>query len=279
MMDSPPITSLTNARVQAAVRLRERRERDRTGLTLVDGSRELRRAVEASVEIETVFVDADRATGDDARWVLDRLAANPAVTVPVSGTVLTKLAFGDRDDGLVGVVRTPSVALANVTLEPAALIVIVETVEKPGNLGAILRSADGAGASAVVVVDPRTDPFNPNVIRASIGTIFGMPLAVATPPVVLAWLRAQAVRVITARIDGARVHTQADLTGSLAIVVGSEANGLSPAWDGADVESVRLPMLGRADSLNVAAATAVLLYEARRQRDATRASRDEHDRT
>ncbi len=269
-MDGLPITSLTNTRVQAAMRLRERRERDRTGLTLVDGARELRRALEAGVGIESVFVSAERAAGDDARWVLDRLKAMPAVTVAVSGPVLTKLAFGNRDDGLVGVVRTPSVALAELSVEPDSLIVIVETVEKPGNLGAILRTADGAGASAVIVAEPRTDPFNPNVIRASIGTIFGLPLAVATPAAVLDWLRERAVRVITARIDGMRFHTQADLTGALAIVVGSEADGLSAAWGGADVESVRLPMLGRADSLNVSAATAVLLYEARRQRDERR---------
>jgi TrmH family RNA methyltransferase len=143
---------------------------------------------------------------------------------------------------------------------------VVEGVEKPGNLGAILRSADGAGLDAVVAADPRTDLYNPNAIRASLGTIFSLPLATASSAETLAWLRAHGIRTVVARVDATLLHTEADLRGPLAIVLGSEALGLTEAWSGPGVVAVRVPMLGVADSLNVAAAAAVLFYEARRQR-------------
>ena len=139
-------------------------------------------------------------------------------------------------------------------------------MEKPGNLGAVLRSADGAGVDALVASDPRTDLFNPNAIRASLGTIFAVPLAAGPTPDVLDWLRERRIRIVVARVDGPERYSTADLTGPLAIVLGSEAEGLGEAWSGPNVTAVRLPMLGVADSLNVSAAAAVLLYEARRQR-------------
>jgi TrmH family RNA methyltransferase len=145
------------------------------------------------------------------------------------------------------------------------LIVVTEDVEKPGNLGAILRSADGAAAAAVIAVGG-TDLYNPNVIRASIGTIFSVPVVAATASETVAWLRERRVRIVAAKVDAERAYSDTDLTGPVALVVGSEAVGLSAAWDGADVEAIHLPMLGTADSLNVAATAAVLLYEARRQR-------------
>jgi len=144
-------------------------------------------------------------------------------------------------------------------------VVVTEDVEKPGNVGAILRSADAVGADAVIAVGG-TDLFNPNVIRASIGTVFSVPVASAPAADVAAWLREAGVRIVTSRVDAADLHVEADLTGALAIVLGSEATGLSDAWRSSDVAAVRLPMLGVADSLNVSAAAAVLLYEAWRQR-------------
>ncbi|HEX8025131.1 MAG TPA: TrmH family RNA methyltransferase, partial [Candidatus Limnocylindrales bacterium] len=171
---------------------------------------------------------------------------------------------------IVLVVRAPVSGLADLELGPAPLIVVTEDVQKPGNLGAILRSADGAGADGVIAIGG-TDLFNPNVVRASVGTVFAVPLATATATDARAWLRDQEIRIVAARVDGARLHSEADLTGPLAIVLGSEAEGLTAAWRGVDVEPVRLPMLGVADSLNVSAAAAILLYEARRQRDAAAA--------
>ena len=145
-------------------------------------------------------------------------------------------------------------------------------MEKPGNVGAILRSADAVGASAVIAVGG-TDLYNPNVIRASIGTIFSVPVATATAADVVAWLRERGVRILASRVDAEQLHVDADLTGPLAIVLGSEADGLSDAWPAPGVEALRLPMLGKADSLNVSAAAAVLLYEAWRQRRAASPAR------
>ena len=263
----PVLTSLANPRIKAATALRDRRERDRTGLTLVDGAREVRRALDAGAEVVEAFVCESLLAGPDARAVLDRLRAGPATLQATSEPVFAKLAFGERSEGLVAIVRIPSAALADLTLPPAALVLVVEGIEKPGNLGAVMRSADGAGVDAVIAASPRTDLFNPNAIRASAGTMFTVPLGAAPSAEVLAWLRRQDLRIVTGRVDAPRLYTDLDLSGPLAVVVGAEADGLTETWTGDDIEAVRLPMLGAADSLNVSISAAILLYEARRQRD------------
>ena len=261
------LTSLTNPRVKAAVRLRDRRERETTGLTIVDGSRELSRALDAGIEIDEAFVCDALVRTPETRDVVGRLAATVGST-PVSEAVIAKLAFGDRSDGVVAIIRSPSTSLDRLDPGPSALVVVVEGLEKPGNLGAILRTADGAGAGAVVAADPRTDLYNPNAIRASLGTIFAVPVAAAPSPVVLEWLAGTGTRIVAARVDAERPYTDADLRGPVALVLGSEAEGLRSTWDDPRVEPVRIPMHGAADSLNVSVAAAVLLYEAVRQRSA-----------
>ena len=263
----PVVTSLANPRVKAAAALRDRRERDRTGLTLVDGARELRRALDADVSVVEAFVCESLLAGPDARAVLDLLRAGPAPLQPVGAAVFAKLAFGQRAEGLVAVVRIPSTGLDGLALPESPLVVVVEGIEKPGNLGAVLRSADGAGAHAVIAASPLTDLFNPNAIRASAGTIFGLPLASASAGETRAWLSGRGLRLVAARVDGEAVYTDIDLGGSIALVLGAEDEGLSDTWRGPDIETVRIPMLGSADSLNVSVSAAVLLYEARRQRD------------
>jgi len=262
----PLLTSLSNPRVAAAAGLRDRRDRERTGLTLIDGARELRRALDRGVEVTEAFVCEPLLAGPDARAALDALRHGGATVLPTTQAVFAKLAFGERAEGLVAVVRIPAADLGSLAVPDDALIVVVEGVEKPGNLGAVLRSADGAGADAVIAASPRTDLFNPNTIRASAGTVFAVPLAAAPTGDVLAWLRDHDVRIIAARVDGEALYTDADLTGRVAIVLGAEADGLTDAWTGEDIEVVRLPMLGIADSLNVSVSAAILLYESRRQR-------------
>lgn len=264
--DDAAITSLQNPRIKAAVRLRDRRERDEALLTLVDGAREVRRALDAGAAITEAFVADELLHGADAAVALAALQEARVPVLRVSRAVMEKLAFGDRLEGLVAVLRIPPMRLADLVPGPGPLLAVVEGVEKPGNLGAILRSADGAGLDAVIVASPRTDLFNPNAIRASLGTIFAMPLATAPTADVLAWLAAHRIRPLVARVDARRLHTDADLTGPVAIVLGSEASGLAVAWEDAGAEAIRLPMLGIADSLNVSVAAAVLFYEARRQR-------------
>ena len=272
-MASMEIESPANPRIRAAAALRERRERDRSGLTLVDGLRESIRALEAGVATELALVCPTLldGAGDGTDRVRTLLRERGTETVEVSERAFSRVAFGDRNDGIVLVVRAPGTDLAAIRFPEGEdpLVVVTEHIEKPGNLGAILRSADGAGADAVVAVGG-TDLFNPNVIRASTGTVFSVPIATATAKAVLHWLREHGLRIVAAKVDAARLHTAADLTGPLAIVLGNEASGLSAAWDAPDVESLRLPMLGVADSLNVSIAGAVLLYEARRQRDGHR---------
>ena len=162
--------------------------------------------------------------------------------------------------------RVPDLALDRISLPENALVVVIESVEKPGNLGAVLRSADAVGAAGLVAADARTDIFNPNVIRASLGTVFSVPVASGSTPETIAWLREHGLGIVTARVDAAALYSDLDLRGPLAIVLGSEAHGLSDSWRGDDVTAAHLPMHGAADSLNVSTTAAVLLYEATRQR-------------
>jgi TrmH family RNA methyltransferase len=262
----PVLTSFANPRVKAAAALRDRRARDRAGLTLVDGSREIRRALDAGVEVIEAFSCEPLLAGPDARAALDLLRGRGIAVQPTSEPVFAKLAFGERAEGLVAVVRIPSTTMADLVLPVAPLVVVIEGVEKPGNVGAVLRTADGAGVDAVVAASPRTDLFNPNAIRASAGTMFTVPVAEAPTNEVIAWLRGRGLRIVSARVDADRLYTATSLTGPLALVLGTESEGLTDEWTADDVEAVRLPMLGVADSLNVSVSAAVLLYEARRQR-------------
>jgi RNA methyltransferase, TrmH family len=262
----PLLTSTANPRVKTVAKLRDRRERDRTGLTIVDGAREVRRALEAGAQVEEAFVCVPLLHGEDARTAVDLLGARGMAPTNTSPTVFEKLAFGERAEGIIAVVRIPPTDLVHLQLPADPLVVVLEGVEKPGNLGAVLRSADGAGADALIVASGRTDPFNPNVIRASAGTVFHVPLAVATAEMVIDWLRERGIRIIAARVGAEAKAADADLRGAVAFALGSEADGLTDIWDTAAFESVGLPMLGVADSLNVSVTAAVLLYEARRQR-------------
>jgi TrmH family RNA methyltransferase len=264
----PPITSTANPRVKAWLRLRDRPERERTGRTLVDGAREIGRAVAAGADVEEVVVSPLAA---EAEPELLRAVASAGIrTVAVSDAIAARLTFGDRGDGLVAIVRIPDLALERVELPDAALVIVLEGLEKPGNLGAILRTADAVGADAVIAAEPRTDLFNPNAIRASLGAIFSVQVAAGPSQAVASWCRTVGLRILAARVDGPVVYSQADLTGAVAIVLGAETVGLGDAWRSSDVLAIRLPMHGLVDSLNVSAAAAVLLYEARRQRDAGR---------
>lgn len=259
------ITSTKNPRVRAAADLRDRRARDAVGLTLVDGARELARALAGGARVVEVFADDSRLSPEGADAV-DLARDRGAAVIPVSGGVLDRLAYGDRSEGVVATVAIPDLSLGALHLPSDPLVVVLEGVEKPGNLGAVLRSADGAGADAVLVADPRTDLFNPNAVRASLGTIFTLPVAAGSSAAVHERLAADGVRILAARVDGALPYTEVDLRGPVALVLGSEVGGLTGAWTGEGVTAISLPMLGVADSLNVSITAAVLLYEARRQR-------------
>jgi TrmH family RNA methyltransferase len=270
-MNEGVLTSTANPRVKAWLALRDRRGRDRAGLTLVDGIREVGRALDAGATIVELVAGPSSDASPAALRLIDDARVRGIPVAPVGHAVEERVGFGDRAEGIVAVARIPDLQLSALALPPDPLVAVLEGIEKPGNLGAVLRTADGAGVDAVVVADPHTDPYNPNAIRASLGTVFSMPLAVARAAEVLGWCRAQGLGIIAARVDAGTAYTDVDLVGPIAIVVGSEADGLTGVWDEADVVPVRLPMHGTADSLNVSVAAAILLYEARRQRDARRA--------
>jgi TrmH family RNA methyltransferase len=263
------ITSLQNPRVKAAAKLREghaRREQERF---VIDGARELLRAMAAGIELLEAFVCRELCTTGESRQALVELDALPGGrVVEVSPAVFGKLAFGERAEGVLGVAMARTPTLADLKLPDNPLVAVVEGVEKPGNLGAVLRSADGAGVSAVIMADSVTDLYNPNTIRGSLGTVFSMPMAVASSQQTLNWLRGRNIRIFAAWVEGAMDYTSCDYRGPSALVLGSEAKGLSDVWQASDVTRIRLPMLGIADSLNVSTAAAVLFYEALRQRRA-----------
>lgn len=247
--------------------MRSRRHRQKQGRFLIDGLREINRAVEGKIEFVETFVCKSKCPAslhEALHATLERLDSG---WIEVSEPVFEKLAFGARAEGIVAVAVTPQKRLGEIVLPPCPLIAVIEGIEKPGNVGAVLRSADGAGLDAVILADGRTDLYNPNAIRASLGTIFTLPVCEATSEQTLAWLRAQGLTIHAARVDGAAPYTEADFRRPAALVLGSEALGLSDAWRGDDVFPVRLPMHGAADSLNISASAAVLFYEARRQRD------------
>lgn len=260
------ITSLQNTHVKNAVKLRERRERQKQGRIVIDGARELARAIAAGVELLEVYVCEPLCRSADALAALALVAQSAAARLDVTEQVFAKLAFGDRAEGLLAVATTPRRSLADLRLPNRPLVAVVEAIEKPGNLGAVLRSADAAAISAVIAVGSGTDLFNPNVIRASLGTVFSMPVAAASAEETLQFLRRQMLTIYAARVDADSHYTDVDLHVPAAIVLGSETAGLSDAWHGESVIPVKLPMLGSADSLNVSATAAVLFYEALRQR-------------
>jgi TrmH family RNA methyltransferase len=285
---SPLITSLQNERVKTAVKLRDRRGRDRQKRMLIDGQREIGLALAADVLIECLFI-CDELCDDASAKLIWQAKATGAELLQVSRPVMEKLAFGDRAEGLLAVAQPPRRSLGDVAVQlklappevdefappsnisfdaiaAQPLIAILESVEKPGNLGAVLRTADAAGVSAVLVADGATDLFNPNAVRASLGAIFTVPLAAAEATTILAWLRTYQFQVLATRVDGSIDYTTAAYHGRRAIVLGSESRGLSDAWRGDDIQAIRLPMQGQVDSLNVSATAAVLFYEALRQR-------------
>lgn len=258
------ITSSQNPRVKLAAKLHDRRARQKQGRFPIDGARELLRALEAGVKPVEAFICREQLRAPEGRKALELIAGSGCHVVEVTPEVMEKLQYGERSEGIVAIVPTWSPSLEDLALPDLPLVAVLEGVEKPGNIGAVLRSADAAGVSALILADAGTDLFNPNTIRASLGTIFTVPVCCATAAETLAWLRERAIKVFAARVDGSILYTEADFRGASAIVLGSEAEGLTNVWRTPNVTAVRLPMLGRADSLNVSATAAVLFFEARR---------------
>lgn len=288
-MNDMVITSVQNPRVKAVVALQQKSaERRRTGLFVVEGRREVEHCVEMGLEVVEVFV-CEELGG----WSCDNVAANRTegmkeakevegmrgvkvaeVTRGVKVTEVTrgvyeKMAYRGGTEGVMAVVKSKERRLDELDLNENPLIVVVERVEKPGNLGAILRSADAAGADAVVVCDPLTDLWNPNLIRSSIGAVFTVPCVACGSEECIEFLKAHGIQILTAQLQDSELYYDTDMRRGTAIVMGTEATGLTDVWREAADAHIRIPMLGRLDSLNVSVSAAILLYEAVRQRGGT----------
>jgi RNA methyltransferase, TrmH family len=270
------ITSPANPRIKQLVALRRRRTRDEAGVTLVEGRAEIELALAAGVRPRSVYY-CPALQSRDGPDLSGRVRELGAEVVRVSRPVFEKVSYREGPDGWLAVVPAIDTSLAHLTLGPRPLVLVCAGLEKPGNLGAILRTADAAGVAAVIAADPVADWGNPNVVRASKGTVFSVPVASATSAEVLAWVAAHALQIVAATPDATRRVTEVDLTGPTVLAVGAEHAGLSADWVERAKVRVRIPMLGRADSLNVSASAAILAYEAVRQRLQARDSADHRE--
>lgn len=262
------IVSLQNPRIKQLVRLRDRRPRDEAGVFLVEGYRQIRRALEKGVTLTELYFSPDWYLGENEPALLAQAATAGAALIELSKEAFAKVAYRERPDGLLAVAPQWRTGLADLKLSPTPFLLVVEAIEKPGNLGTILRSADAAGVDALVVCDPVTDLFNPNVVRASTGVLFSVPVAITTSAEVRPWLRERGIRAVATTPAATALYTDTNLRGPLALVMGSEQYGLSDYWLKESDARVRIPMAGQADSLNVAMATIITLFEAVRQRGA-----------
>lgn len=272
--EPPPllITSLQNPKVKQVVQLRDRRARDQTNLYLIEGYRELLRAAQAHVEMESVFFCPELFLGSNENTLLEQCQGLGATPLCCTPPVFQKISYRDRPDGLLAIARQRHLGLEaleqRLSGRPVPFLVVAEAIEKPGNLGTILRSSDAVGVDALLVCDACTDIYNPNVVRASVGTLFTVPVVECAGHEAIAWLKARGIMLLAATPQAEKAYTEVDLTKPLAIAVGTEQLGLSERWMQAADLQVRIPMRGVADSLNVAMATTLLLYEVLRQREA-----------
>lgn len=262
-MKTEKITSARNERIRQVLELQEKsRTRRALGLFVVEGGRELEHCLEAGYEIDSVF------------WCPEILPELPQELiggdVPVSeltAELYGRIAYRGGTEGLVARVKSRPHTLDDLALKENPLIVVLESVEKPGNLGAVFRSADAAGADAVIICDPLTDLYNPNLIRSSIGGVFTVQSAVCDSASAISWLKARGMKILTAQLQDSSWYYDVDMKGGTAIVIGTEATGLTEQWREAADAHIRIPMLGALDSLNASVSAAILLFEAVRQRN------------
>lgn len=264
------ISSAQNPRIKQTINLRNRSEREKTGTFIIEGYRELLRALDNGQAVETLYFCPALFLGSNEGALIDKAARAGAQLLSCSEKVFRKISYRDRPDGLLAIGVQKHLLLADLEARMAnkasPFLVVAEAIEKPGNLGTILRSSDAVGADGLIVCDRCTDIFNPNVVRASVGTLFTVPVVEADGVQTLTWLKKQGIKILAATPSAALEFTEVDMRGPLAIAVGTEQLGLSEKWMSQADLQVRIPMNGVADSLNVAMATTLLLYEALRQR-------------
>ena len=263
-MEDQTITSVQNARIKHVVALQQKSSlRREEGLFVVEGRREIEHCIACRYEVTELFhLTGGQTLSEDISPSTLHL---PPLT-RVSPQVYEKMAYRGSTEGIIAVVRCKSHDLSQLSLKEDPLVIVLESVEKPGNLGAILRTAEAAGVDAVIVCDPLTDLYNPNLIRASIGGVFSVPVAVCTSEECIAFLKERQIKILSAQLQDSCEYYDYDMRPATAIVMGTESTGLTQQWREAADAHIRIPMLGRLDSLNVSVSAAILMYEAVRQR-------------
>ena len=254
------ITSAQNPKIKEIIRLRKPRERRKENLIIIEGRQEIELARQAGLEIVELFYCQDFAGSKKIAGLSEE------IITPVVPAVFEKISYRENPDGFLVLARLKYLELGKIKLSQKPLIIILESLEKPGNLGAILRSADAAGADAVIVADPKTDIYNPNVIRASLGTVFTNQVAAASTEEARNWLAKNKIKSLAATPEAKKIYTEVNYTGPVAIIMGEEHPGLSKGWLEKVDEKIKIPMRGKIDSLNVSVSTAIILFEAVRQR-------------
>ena len=265
------ITSTQNPRIKHLLLLQQKSAQRRAdGLFVVEGRREVEHCLAAGFTIRTAFVCEEVGGPDPPQPSLKgRESPFKGEIERVSPNVYERIAYRGGTEGIVAVVEARQTKLADLQLSASPLIVVLESVEKPGNLGAVLRSADAAGADAVVVCDPLTDLYNPNLIRSAVGALFTVPCVACSTEECIAFFKEKHIQILTAQLQDSRLYYDTPMTGPTAIVMGTEATGLTEQWRKAADAHIRIPMLGRLDSLNVSVSAAILLFEAVRQRQSS----------
>ncbi|HEY0654290.1 MAG TPA: RNA methyltransferase [Chryseosolibacter sp.] len=257
------ITSTQNPKVKNLLALEKPRERRKQCLFVVEGKKEIGLALQAGYKIGNLFFCEDIIT----RKELESLGADEKLLIPVSKDVFDKIAMRENSGGVLAVAEQKTHRLGEIKLKANPLVLVLESVEKPGNLGAILRTADAAGVDAVIICDPQTDFYNPNVIRSSIGCLFTVQTASASSDATIKWLRENNIAIYCTYLKASQPYHSVDYTKPSAIVMGTEATGLSDTWVKASSANIIIPMQGAIDSMNVSTATAVVVFEAKRQRN------------
>lgn len=254
------ITSDQNPKFKRALRLHESRGRKQQERIIIFGENEIRRAMSSGIEFLETFVCPQLCPGQS------NIASNE--TFELSERLFNKLAFGQRNYGIVAVAKRPETVFDASSLNSASLVLVLESIEKPGNIGAVFRSASGAGVDAIVLSNPVCDVFHPNAIRASLGAVFSIPVFVANNEKVAEVLKKNDFQRIATRVNGGMSYTECDLSPKSAILLGNESKGLSSFWNGSDITRVTIPMADSIDSLNIAMTSTLMVFEARRQRSA-----------
>lgn len=261
------ITSTQNARVKKVILLQQKSaERRREGLFVLEGRRELLHSLHCGYQIDTLFYSPSLLSADGENAELAHVIADNNA-LPVTPAVYERMAYRGSTEGIVATMKVRQTTLADLQLPENPLLMVLERVEKPGNLGAVLRSADAAAADAVIVCDPLTDLYNPNLIRSSIGAIFTVPTVACSSAECIAFLKERGIRILTAQLQDSHLYYDTDMRCGTALVMGTEATGLTDQWRQAADAHIRIPMKGRLDSLNVSVSAAILLFEAVRQRE------------